>query len=75
MGLIDDLRQEVNTMIDEMESDSINSRSQEFLNEFWALRNKIQDAIDITHEKEENDLIELLELLNRKGYDNDMENW
>ena len=75
MGLLNDLEKKVNTMIDEMESDSDNSRSQKFLEKFWDLRNELQDEKDSSFGKEKNKISKLLDLLNRKGKQNDMESW
>lgn len=75
MGLLKDLEKKVNTMIDEMESDSDYSRSQEFLEEFWNLRNELQDAKDSSFGNDKNKISKLLDLLNRKGEENDMESY
>ena len=73
MGLLNDLEKKVNTTINEMESDSDFSRSQEFLEIFWDLRNELQDEKDSSFGKEKNKISKLLDLLNRKGKENDME--
>jgi hypothetical protein len=70
MGLLD---KKVNTMITEMESDTDHSRSQEFLEEFWALRSELEDAEENHFGNEKDSIGKLLDLLNRKGKDNDME--
>lgn len=73
MGIINDLEKKVNTMIDEMEFDSDFSRSQEFLEKFWDLRSELQDEKDCHFGNEKNKISKLLNLLNRKGEENDME--
>lgn len=70
---IDDLKKYTLELIDEMESDSDKSRSQSFLEEFWKTRDKLQDAKDSTYGEEKTTFIKLLDLLNRKGEENDME--
>ena len=73
MGLLDDLKRKVNIMIDEMESDSDYSRTPEFLEKFWDLRNLLQDEKDISFGKEKKKISKLLDLINKKGKENDME--
>ena len=73
MGDFDDLKKHTLELIDEMESDSDKSRSQSFLEEFWKTRDKLQDAKDSTYGKEKTSFSKLLDLLNRKGVENDME--
>jgi len=73
MGLLNELEKKVNTMIDEMESDSDFSRSQEFLKKFWDLRTELQNEQDTNFGNEKNKINKLLDLLNRKGIENDME--
>ena len=73
MGLLDDLKRKVNIMIDEMESDSDYSRTQEFLEKFWDLSNLLQDEKDISFGKEKKKISKLLDLINKKGKENDME--
>ena len=75
MGLSNDLEKKVNTMIDEIESDTDFSRSQEFLENFWDLRNDLQEHKDCSFGKEKNMIGDLLDLLNRKGEENDMETY
>ncbi len=75
MGLVNDLEEKVDSMIDEMESDSDYSRSQEFLEKFWDLRSELQDEKDISSGKEKIKIEKLLDLLNRKGKENDMESY
>ena len=73
MGNLDDLKRHTNNLIDEMESGSDESRSQSFLEDFWKTRRDLEDAIDSTFGKEKSSLSKLLDLLNRKGKENDME--
>lgn len=73
MGDFDDLKKYTLELIDEMESDSDKSRSQSFLEDFWKTREKLQDAKDFTSGEEKNSFSKLLDLLNRKGEENDME--
>lgn len=75
MGFLEELRESTNKMIEEMESDSDYSRSQEFLEKFWEKRDELQDALDSSFGDEKNSINELLNLLNRKGKENDMESW
>lgn len=72
MGHIDDLRTHVQRLINEMEDDTDNSRSQSFLEEFWQLRRELEDARDMSDGKEK-EYSKLLDLLNRKGRENDLE--
>ena len=73
MGQIDDLKRHTEKLIDEMESGSDKSRSQSFLEEFWKTRRDLEDARDASNGNEKNSLSKLLDLLNRKGKENDME--
>lgn len=73
MTLLNDLENKVNTMIDEMESDSDFSRSQEFLENFWDLRAELEDEKNSNFGNLKNNISKLLDLLNRKGIENDME--
>ena len=73
MGQLDDLRKHTNKLIDEMESDTEHSRSQSFLEDFWTTRERLQEARDTTYGEEKSSLNELLNLLNRKAEENDME--
>ncbi len=73
MGHIDDLKKRVQNLIEEMEDDTEHSRSQSFLEEFWELRRELEDARDATNGNEKNSLSKLLDLLNRKGKENDLE--
>ncbi|MDN3494208.1 hypothetical protein [Winogradskyella bathintestinalis] len=75
MGILIVLENKVDTMIDEMESDSDYSRSQKFLEEFWDLRNELQEEKDSNFGNDKKRINKLLDLLNRKGKENDMENW
>lgn len=72
MGYTDDLRKRVQNLINEMEDDTDNSRSQSFLEEFWQLRKELEDARYISDGKEK-EYSKLLDLLNRKGSENDLE--
>lgn len=73
MGLLENLRKRVNTMIDEMESDTDYSRSQEFLQEYWNLKDELQESKDNTYGGEKSEINDLLDLLNSKGKENDIE--
>ncbi len=72
MGHIDDLKKRVQNLIKEMEDDTDNSRSQSFLEEFWEVRKELEDAKYISDGKEK-EYSKLLDLLNRKGRENDLE--
>ncbi|MAZ72332.1 MAG: hypothetical protein CMC70_04210 [Flavobacteriaceae bacterium] len=73
MGTFDDLIERTNKMIDEVEYSD--NRSQELYEKFVENRNDLEDAIVGAHGNEEKELTKLLKLLNRKGEENDMENW
>jgi hypothetical protein len=75
MGFLNNLKKSTNKMIEEMESDSDNSRSQSFLEKFWDKRTELQDAKDSSYGNEKSDIGKLLDLLNRKAKENDMENY
>ncbi len=75
MGWIKELVNNTFSNIDEMESNSDFSRSQEFLEIFWKNRSELEDAKDSTYGEEKSILETILELFNRKGKDNDMESW
>ncbi|MBL7472049.1 hypothetical protein [Robertkochia sediminum] len=76
MRSIEELRESVFKMIGEMESDTDYSRSQEFLEEFWKKRNELYDEKYGSYGEEEKGVIsDLINLLNRKGEENDMESW
>lgn len=72
MGHIDGLKKRVQILIDEMEDDTEHSRSQSFLEEFWEVRRELEDARYLNDGKEK-EYSKLLDLLNRKGKENDME--
>lgn len=73
MGQLDDLKKHTEKLIDKMESDSDDSRSQSFLEEFWKTRRDLEDARDATYGDEKSSFSKLLDLLNRRGKENDME--
>ncbi len=73
MGLSENLREKVNSMIDEMESDTDHSRSQEFLQEYWDLHNELQEGKDFTNGSEKSEIADLLNLIDRKAKENDLE--
>ena len=73
MGQLEDLKLQSQKLIDEMESDSDRSRSQSFMEEFWTMREKLQEARDVSYGEEKRPYSKLLDLLNRKGEENDME--
>ena len=73
MGDFDDLKKHTLELIDEMESDSDKSRSQSFLEDFWKTREKLQEGKDSSYGEEKESYRKLLDLLNRKGEENDME--
>lgn len=73
MAHLDHLQKHTKKLIDKMESDSDSSRSQSFLEEFWKTRRDLEDAKDATYGTEKRALSRLLDLLNRKGEENDME--
>ncbi|MDT0688757.1 hypothetical protein RM549_03120 [Salegentibacter sp. F188] len=73
MGQLDDLKKHTNKLIDEVESDTDHSRSQSFLEDFWATREKLQEARDTTYGEEKSSFSELLNLLNRNAEENDLE--
>jgi hypothetical protein len=73
MGQLEDLKVRTEKLIDEMESDTEQSRSQSFLEEFWQTRGELEDARDYTYGDEKKSISRLLDLLNRKGEENDME--
>ncbi|MBG25782.1 MULTISPECIES: hypothetical protein [Croceibacter] len=73
MGWLEELTKSINNMVDEMESDTDKSRSQGFLENFWKKREELNDAKDFSYGKEKSTIQKLLNLLNRKGKENDME--
>lgn len=73
MGHLDDLKKRVQRLINEMEDDTDNSRSQSFLEDFWKTRRDLEDTRDATYGNEKNFFNELLNLLNLKGEEHDME--
>ena len=73
MRQLEDLRVQTQRLIDEMESDSDLSRSQSFLEDFWKTREKLQEGRDFSYGEEKSSYSELLDLLNRKGEENDIE--
>lgn len=73
MGLFDDLINKTRKIIDDVEYSD--DRSQGFLEKFWSNREDLKDAIGSSHGKEKENLNKLLNLFNRKGYENDMESW
>lgn len=73
MGQYDELKRRTQNLIDEMEDDTEHSRSQSFLEDFWEARRELEDAIYTTDGKEKESLSNLLDLLNRKGKENDLE--
>ncbi len=72
MGHFEELKRRTQIMIDEMEDDTEHSRSQSFLEEFRELRRELDDASSLNDGKEK-EYSKLLDLLNRKGKENDME--
>ena len=60
-------------MIDKVEHSE--DRGQELYETFIENRKDLEDAIDSSHGKENQVLVSLLKLLNRKADENDMENW
>ena len=70
---VDDFKMRVQNSIDEMEDDTEHSRSQSFLEEFWDLRRELEDARSTPDEKEKEAISKLLDLLNRKGKEYDLE--
>ena len=75
MGHLSDLKKHTYKIIDEMESDTEHSRSQSFLEDFWTTREKLREARNTTYEEEKSSLSELLNLLNRKAEENDLETY
>ncbi|WP_289023058.1 hypothetical protein [uncultured Salegentibacter sp.] len=75
MGDLDNLKKHTLQLIDEMESDSDKSRSQSFLEDFWKTREKLQEGRDFSYGEEKSSYSELLDLLNRKGEENDIESY
>jgi hypothetical protein len=72
MSLLNDLTIRTNKLIDELEDDTDESKTQEFVENFWKLRDALQDAKDSSFGKEKSTIEELLKLLNRKGKENDL---
>ena len=73
MGDVDDLKIHVQNLIEEMEDDTDHSRSQSFLEEFWDLRRELEDARSTPDDEEKEAISKLLNLLNRKGKEYDLE--
>ena len=73
MVFFDDLISRTNVMIDKVEHSE--DRGQELYETFIENRKDLEDAIDSSHGKENQVLVSLLKLLNRKADENDMENW
>lgn len=72
MGHFEELKCRTQILIDEMEDDTEHSRSQSFLEEFLDTRRKLEDASSLNDGKEK-EYSKLLDHLNRKGKENDME--
>ena len=70
---IDVLKMRVQNLIEEMEDDTEHSRSQSFLEEFWELRRELEDAGSTPDNEEKEAISKLLNLLNRKGKEYDLE--
>lgn len=73
MEQLEDLKLQTQKLIQEMNTDSDISRSQAFLEQFWTMREKLQEARDFSYGEEKRSYSKLLDLLNRKGEENDME--
>lgn len=73
MGLFDDLIKRTNATIDQVEHSD--DRGQELYDRFLENRNDLEDALAGAHGNDKVILSKLLKLLNRKGEENDMENW
>ena len=73
MGQLEDLKLQTQNLIYELDTDTDNSRSQSFLEEFWSMREKLQEARDFSYGDEKRSYSKLLNLLNRKGEENDIE--
>ncbi len=73
MGQLEDLKLQTQNLIYELDTDTDNSRSQSFLEEFWSMREKLQEARDFSYGEEKRLYSKLLDLLNRKGEENDIE--
>ncbi|MDO6598467.1 hypothetical protein Q4512_16225 [Oceanihabitans sp. 2_MG-2023] len=73
MGFFEDLIDRTKKTIDEIEYSE--DREQSLLDKFWSNRKDLEEGIDSAFGQEKNKLSSLLELLNRKGKENDMEPW
>ena len=73
MGFFDDIIKETKKTIDDVEYSD--DRDQDLLDRFTKNRRDLEDARDGAHGKDKNILESLLNLFNRKGKENDMENW
>ena len=74
MGIWDDLIKKTHELIDEMESDSDESREQSFLEKIWEHRRELEDAKSNPQQDDET-MSDLLDLFNRKIKGNDIESW